>query len=187
MTSLLVQVGPITLKCLFNAIGTIINPHLELTLSSSHQDPSPCNMILKIGDMLGRPMSTPTYSPLSLDLHSPSITPSCLTPYLTYTHKTAIHIHLPTLSPTLSPSHSLTTYKLVKLPHYKVRGPICLHPHTTNHHHTYYTHTLRPSSGLYTHQCNTQLLSSYPPRFKETHIHLITLLEPTHVVTWYRD
>ena len=30
-TSLLVQVGLITLGCLFNAIGTIINPHIELS------------------------------------------------------------------------------------------------------------------------------------------------------------
>ena len=178
MTSLLVQVGPITLKCLFNAIGTIINPHLELTLSSSHQDPSPCNMILKIGDMLGRHARNSSQVGINPLDPSPSITPSCLTPYLTYTHKTAIHIHLPTLSPTLSPSHHLTTYKLLKL---KVRGPICLHPHTTHHHHTYYTHTLTPSSssGLSVSEDS----KTHPCR----HIHLITLLEPTHVVTWYRD
>ena len=79
ITSLLVQVGTITLKCLFNAIGTIINPHLELTPSSSHQDP----LALMHHSKTIRPMAS----------HHPPCT------HLSLCHQTAIHL-LP-LSPSI--------------------------------------------------------------------------------------
>ena len=90
-TSLLVQVGLITLRCLFNAVGTIINPHLELIQSSYHQDPSSSNMHIESRDVV-LPGKHHPFPPL---------------PYLRYTHQTGIPLDLPTLSPTLLPC---TTY-----------------------------------------------------------------------------
>ena len=188
ITSLLVQVGPITLKCLFNAIGTIINPHLELTRSSSHQDPLACNMCIKIG----LPICAYTLYTLS-----PIFA-------VTYTHQTAIHIHLPTLSAaklaTASPSgptgwrpmlDHLHISPLINAIH---MTPILDHPHITHPHHTYYTHTLTPSSHsntLYTHLPTPTpshlhiLLANTSEAYRP--IYICPILEPTHPLTWYRD
>ena len=180
ITSLLVQVGPITLKCLFNAIGTIINPHLELTRSSSHQDPLACNMCIKIG----LPICAYTlYTGVNI---SPgvNITPyPCVVAPVTYTHQTAIHIHLPTLSAaklamrsspcTLSPSgptgwrpmldhlHISPGVNIINAIHMTISSTINLigsvtprpmldHPHITHPHHTYKYYTHTHSNTLIT-------------------------------------
>ena len=138
-----------------------------------------------------------------------NITPyPCVVAPVTYTHQTAIHIHLPTLSPTLSPSGPtgwrpmldhlhISSLPLINAIHMTISSTINLigwrpmldHPHITHPHHTYYTHTLTPSSHsntLYTHlptptpSLVLTLHMSYP-------IYICPILEPTHPLTWYRD
>ena len=171
ITSLLVQVGPITLKCLFNAIGTIINPHLELLSSSSHQDPVALHIRVKIDLAKGAPSS-----------HHP-----------TYIHQTAIHIPL-------TPLHSLITSHLLTPTHLAMLDLYHLNAYATTYHHALNTTTL-PSHAIpershshlshifYTiHMALLSIsISIHPTSYTISPIPTHLILEPTHSSSWYRD
>ena len=172
ITSLLVQVGPITLKCLFNAIGTIINPHLELLSSSSHQDPVALHIRVKIDlAKIGAPSS-----------HHP-----------TYIHQTAIHIPL-------TPLHSLITSHLLTPTHLAMLDLYHLNAYATTYHHALNTTTL-PSHAIpershshlshifYTiHMALLSIsISIHPTSYTISPIPTHLILEPTHSSSWYRD
>jgi hypothetical protein len=132
-TPLLVQVGLVTLGRLFNVVGTVIDPYLELVSSSSYQGPLVCSTSVKTGS------STSAYTPHT---SSPGGTaPRPATPDLasrrtdshpragsqeggtaaTYTRQTAIHIH--SLAPlvaklaTASPSGPAGWRPMLDYPH----------------------------------------------------------------------
>lgn len=126
---------------------------------------------------------------------------------LHYTHQTAIHIHLPTLSPTLPSSGSTGLFSQLMLDHLHIpllpdpsedtyyithrftpdtpdnQSPFITNtsfPHTHTHY-AYYTHTLillSFSEGLF---CSSPPSSLHPSAYSHS------ILELTHPHTWYRD
>jgi hypothetical protein len=85
-TPLLVQVGLISLGRLFNVVGTVINPHLELTQSSPHQDTLASSNGIKC--LLWYDKVT------SLDEQENSISSSHLLTHLSHSHACRGHLYL---------------------------------------------------------------------------------------------
>lgn len=83
-TSLLVQVGLISLGRLFNTVGTIINPHLELTKSSPHQDTLASSIGIKSLSLFNKATS-------HMEVASP-ISSSHLLTHLSYLHPSIGHL-----------------------------------------------------------------------------------------------
>jgi hypothetical protein len=89
-TSLLVQVGLISLGCLFNTLGTTINPYLEFTQSSPHQDTLAASRCTWLNNSL--PLTH-----ISLPIYLSQIPSSHLLTYLTHSHQppTPLSIYTP--------------------------------------------------------------------------------------------
>ena len=94
-TSLLVQVGLISLGRLFNIMGTMINPHLELTQSSPHQDTLASSNGIKCLPWYNK--ATPLYE------QEYTISSSHLLTHLSHSHACIGHLYLWTDSNYLKP------------------------------------------------------------------------------------
>jgi F-type H+-transporting ATPase subunit beta len=176
-TPLLVQVGLVTLGRLFNVVGTVIDPYLELVSSSCYQDP-----LLSSTHIGSRDAVLPgKHHPSSPLLHS------------SYTRQTGAPLDLPTLSLASSSSTAYSWTPMLEyvcLPQliYQGEGPGSL-PNPVLIHHTYYMWSLALYCRASLHGDTTMYVLSAHSGEIETlpSAHPSSILELTHSLTWYGD
>jgi hypothetical protein len=120
-TSLLVQVGLISLGRLFNTVGTIINPHLELTQSSPYQDTLASSNGIKLLIWYNKA--------ISLYSQEHTISPSHLLTHLSHSHPSIGHLHLLGDSTYLKPLDPSTRHLLGRSKETKQWSPMLDHVH----------------------------------------------------------